>query len=752
MTRSVLFSPRRSTACLALILASWLWVVSVIALAVPPTCAQAQVLSAPTSVNFGALTCTNGIITTTLAIQNTGTFTLTLSGAAVSPTNADFSIVSPTGISALTPIFVNPGSTQAIVVAYNPARLGSITASLVLASNALNAQGGINSVQLFAQRDSSGFVLSTTNLAFTRVPINTASTSTLTLANTGTLPFSLQTPLFSGAFVIDSMTPNPVLANNSAQIAVRFFGAPAGITTATTFLLNDQCGRVTPLVISAAVQSPPSITSISPRVGTVGTPVIITGTNFSNATAVFFGGVAAHSFRVESPTQILAVVSQGSTGLVSVSVAGSIASSPQVFTFVPQPSVLFVTPLTGGTGTTVTIIGTNLEGASSVAFGGTPAQSFRVDNPTQITAIVGAGASGNVSVTTPASTTTSTQQFVYIPAPNVLFITPQSGAVGTVVTVIGTNLDNTRSVSFGGIAAQSFAQISPTQLSAVIGAAGASGSVTVTTPGGTSSSQQQFVFSAPPAITFVSPVVGGLGTIVNIIGANFANVSGVSFGGVPAQSFIVSSPSQIIATVGTGTSGAITITTQSGTATALQQFTFAAPPTIAAFTPTSGGAGTTVNIFGSLFSGATTVTFGGIPVRSFSVVSPTQIVAVVGQGASGAIGVVTGAGVGFSQQQFGYLPTSVIEHSTTKALLEAVPNPANDVVTLRYTLWQPAVVKLELFSMLGERVCTMEASHQMRNAGTHSVSWNVEHLPQGVYSCRLYIGGSVQTVLLRVVR
>ncbi|MFY8003710.1 MAG: hypothetical protein ACOVNR_02665, partial [Chitinophagaceae bacterium] len=58
----------------------------------------------------------------------------------------------------------------------------------------------------------------------------------------------------------------------------------------------------------------------------------------------------------------------------------------------------------GYTGSTITITGTNFTGATAVSFGGTAAASFNVDNATTITAIVAAGTSGNVSVTTPNGT------------------------------------------------------------------------------------------------------------------------------------------------------------------------------------------------------------------------------------------------------------------------------------------------------------------------------------------------------------
>lgn len=71
----------------------------------------------------------------------------------------------------------------------------------------------------------------------------------------------------------------------------------------------------------------------------------------------------------------------------------------------PAPTITDFTPATAGTGATVTITGTNFGSASSVKFGGTEAV-FTLVSTSQITAIVGAGASGDVSVTTPGGTAT----------------------------------------------------------------------------------------------------------------------------------------------------------------------------------------------------------------------------------------------------------------------------------------------------------------------------------------------------------
>jgi hypothetical protein len=71
---------------------------------------------------------------------------------------------------------------------------------------------------------------------------------------------------------------------------------------------------------------PPTISSFSPTSATNGQTVTITGTNFTGATAVSFGGTAATSFIVVNSTTITAVVASGSSGLVSVTTPGGNAS------------------------------------------------------------------------------------------------------------------------------------------------------------------------------------------------------------------------------------------------------------------------------------------------------------------------------------------------------------------------------------------------------------------------------------------
>ena len=83
----------------------------------------------------------------------------------------------------------------------------------------------------------------------------------------------------------------------------------------------------------AELVAPPSITSFTPTQGGTDIAVTITGTVFTDATIVQFGGTDAASFVEDSATQITAVVGSGSTGVVTVTTGGGTGTSSQTFTF-----------------------------------------------------------------------------------------------------------------------------------------------------------------------------------------------------------------------------------------------------------------------------------------------------------------------------------------------------------------------------------------------------------------------------------
>jgi hypothetical protein len=79
----------------------------------------------------------------------------------------------------------------------------------------------------------------------------------------------------------------------------------------------------------------PSLLSFNPTSGQVGTAVTITGTSFTGAKKVTFGGVSA-TFTVDSDTQISTAVPVGAvTGKITVTTPGGKATSASNFTVLP---------------------------------------------------------------------------------------------------------------------------------------------------------------------------------------------------------------------------------------------------------------------------------------------------------------------------------------------------------------------------------------------------------------------------------
>lgn len=262
----------------------------------------------------------------------------------------------------------------------------------------------------------------------------------------------------------------------------------------------------------------PTVTSFSPTSAAVGATVTITGTNFTGATAVRFGGTNATSFTVNSATQISAVVGQGTNGSVSVTSSGGTGSRTG-FT-IATPTISSFSPTSAATGQSVIITGTNLTGATIVRFGGTNATSFTINSATQITAVVGAGSNGSIQVTTPGGT--ATRAGFTIAAPTITSFTPSTQSSGGNVVITGTNLTGATAVKFGPTNASSFTINSITQITATVGG-GSSGFITVTTSGGTASSSPSSFTFPPPTITSLSASFASAGTSITITGTNFLN-------------------------------------------------------------------------------------------------------------------------------------------------------------------------------------------------------------------------------------
>ncbi|QLH23601.1 IPT/TIG domain-containing protein [Streptomyces sp. Rer75] len=248
---------------------------------------------------------------------------------------------------------------------------------------------------------------------------------------------------------------------------------------------------------------------ISPNQGSTGggTTVTITGTNLANASAVKFGSKDA-TITANTPTSVT-VTSPSGTGAVPVTVTtpGG-TSNPLTFFYVGAPFKAGLSassgPLVGGN--TVTITGTGLSTATGVAFGPNSATPVVVSDSTITVAVPAGAAAGAVGVSvTTAGGTNNGLSYTYVDVPTVTGFTPASGPAsgGTAVTITGTNLGTTESVTFGGIAAP-FSVVNATTVSAVSPptADGQPGpaDITVTNPAGSATAATPFQYLASPGI------------------------------------------------------------------------------------------------------------------------------------------------------------------------------------------------------------------------------------------------------------
>ena len=359
------------------------------------------------------------------------------------------------------------------------------------------------------------------------------------------------------------------------------------------------------------------------------------------------------------------------------------------------PTVSNFTPATADSGTAVTITGTDFTGVTDVSFGGISASSFIVNSTTSITAVVGNGSNGSVSVTTSGGTA-SIAGFTYqIQPTSISSFAPATGGTGTIITITGSRFNNVTGVTIGGVAATYYTVNSSTSITAIVGTGAASGSVSVATAKNSSASKSGFIYSVSTSglhtfsqspVADPNPLIQG--QYATLITCGFINLNPSTFSGSIRMVLYNANNQQIIykdlvdpsgslgqyinhSNVGVGNllitvppgnynlavedsangSGAWKITntgnvnifgTDYGTTYNPVTITVQSSSalTVTGFAPATGGTGTTVTISGSNFINVTGVTIGGVP-TAYTVINSTSIAAVVGNGFSGSICVTT---------------------------------------------------------------------------------------------------------------
>ncbi|MCG8603703.1 IPT/TIG domain-containing protein, partial [bacterium] len=318
------------------------------------------------------------------------------------------------------------------------------------------------------------------------------------------------------------------------------------------------------------------------------------------------------------------------------------------------PVIESFTPTIGLVGTEVTVTGPKFfTGTAAVSFNGTPATSFTVDSDSQIRATVPTGATtGLISLTNAEGTSTSDDPFAVVLTPQINSFTPTEGPVTSEVIINGNHFIQVSGVSFNGEPVAVFTVDSKTKIRAQVAAGTTTGTITVTNPAGTGTSAGNFTITDVPNILTVAPSSGLVGSEVTVTGVNFSSTIDVAINGVSASSFTVDSDTTLRFDVPAGAStGEIAVTNSAGTSQSPGDFVVVLHPAVSSFSPDPGYEGLKITITGNNFIEVDDVTFSGISASSFTVVSQTQLHAVVPTAAvTGPIGVRNAAGTAFSSE------------------------------------------------------------------------------------------------------
>ena len=426
----------------------------------------------PTSLSFPSTNVGTTSAALGVTLQNTGTSSLAIASIA----SNDFPEFNPSNNCGPS---LNAGSSCTINVTFTPSTYGARSGSIILTDNA-----GTGTQIIPVSGTGLGATLTITpvaGLTFAGQNLGTTSAAqNVTLTNSGNIS---ATSVVIGTtdpaeFAISSTTCGTTLASSAnCTISITFkpntVGARNASVNATGAANLSGSAPLTGTGLGPiATLNPNSLTFTTQTLNTTSAAQSFTITNTGNQTLTFTGSgiataapfaisanncggsVAVAAFCTVSVTFTptvgglvggqVTITDNAGTGTQSVSLTGTGAS----------PAVTAISPNNGPTtgGTTVTITGTNLTGATAVTFGGAAAASFTVNSATSITAVSPAEAAGTVDVTVTTaggtSAKTAADQFTFITiggVPNIVsqvaaenFVSPGVLAVTVTFTNNGT--------------------------------------------------------------------------------------------------------------------------------------------------------------------------------------------------------------------------------------------------------------------------------------------------------------------------
>jgi RHS repeat-associated protein len=486
------------------------------------------------------------------------------------------------------------------------------------------APDGVNWTQVGSSK-----TISMTQNVYVGLAVTSSDTSSLATATFDNVSTTFVPPIIAPA--IAGLSPNTALAGAAVTITGTNFGSSQGSSSVTfngtagtptswtpTSIIVPVPGTATSgdvlVTVSSLTSNPipftvsqtPTITSLSPTAGPVGTSVTISGVNFGTTqgtSTVSFSGPSATPMPTSwSATSIVVPVPSGATsGNVVVATSNGVSAGVS-FTVLPVPNIASLSSASATVGASITITGTNFgsaQGSSTVTFNGVAgtATSWTL---TSILIPVPSGATSGTVVVTVSGVASNAVGLTVSPAPTITSLSPTSGPVGASVTVAGANFgaaQGSSTVKFNGTAG------TPTTWSAssiVVpvpsGLMAGSEAVAVTVNGSTTAGT---TFTVLPGITSLSASAATIGSSVTISGTSFGSSQGsstVTFNGVIAVPTTWSSTSIVTPVPVGATSGNVIVTVNLLASNAVPiSITLVSLPTVSEILPSNGSTGFPLN-------------------------------------------------------------------------------------------------------------------------------------------------------------
>lgn len=363
---------------------------------------------------------------------------------------------------------------------------------------------------------------------------------------------------------------------------------------------------------------------------------------------------------VGTPTSV------GTGDVVLVSASGALVTLTDGWEYLEPGNITAISPTLGHEGTLVTIVGANLRmgGArvDTVYLAGVEVDTVvnHTDDVVIVRASPGNASMGDVVIVSDTgATTTLAGAWTYVQQGAIVSVTPQTGQLGTRVTIRGAGLragsGGVRTVLLGGEVALSILFENETTVIAVaadiVPGSGLDSIIIIADTGAFISRTGVWNYSTPSNVTSLTPAEGQVGTIVSIFGTRLLGGGGsidrVVFGTTPASS-VSGNDTVVVATVARSNVSAVvdvTVVADTGAyATQLNAFTFRAEGNIVGVAPATGQGGTYITITGTELLGggtvATQVSLADVAVLAIESANDTVVIVRAGAATGASVGAV----------------------------------------------------------------------------------------------------------------